>query len=110
MICCWLWETLMLGLAFCAVNGLTVMNTWYEKKDIYKYTWQHPGSKMWHCIDYILMRQSQRTFYQDVSVIRWAEYWTDHRLLQAKIAASQDYFVVQVFGSLTTCEMSLCCL
>ena len=49
-------------LTFCAVNGLTVMNTWYEKKEIYKYTWQHPGSKMWHCIDYILMRQSQRTF------------------------------------------------
>ena len=22
-------------LTFCAVNGLTVMNTWYEKKDIY---------------------------------------------------------------------------
>jgi len=26
-------------LTFCAVNGLTVMNTWHEKKDIYKYTW-----------------------------------------------------------------------
>ena len=36
------------------VHDSTVMNTWYEKKDIYKYTWQHPGSKMWHCIDYVL--------------------------------------------------------
>ena len=44
------------------VHDLTVMNTWYEKKDIYKYTWQRPGRKMWHCIDYVLMRQSQRTF------------------------------------------------
>jgi len=25
-------------LTFCAVNGLTVMNTLYEKRDIYKYT------------------------------------------------------------------------
>ena len=40
---------------------------------------------MWHCIDYILMRQSQRTFYQDVSVICQADCWTDHILLQAKI-------------------------
>ena len=71
-------------MTFCAVNGLTVINTWYEK-DIYKYTWQHPGSKMWHCIDYILMRQSQRTFSRDVSVIHRADCWTDHRLLRAKI-------------------------
>ena len=26
-------------LTFCTVSGLTAMNTWYEKKDIYKYTW-----------------------------------------------------------------------
>ena len=28
-------------LTFCVVNGLTVMNTWYKKKDIYKYTCTH---------------------------------------------------------------------
>ena len=33
-------------LTFCALNGLTVINTWFEKKDMYnKYTWQHPGNK-----------------------------------------------------------------
>ena len=60
-------------LTFCAVNSLTVMNTWYEKKDIYKYIWKYPGNKIWHCIDYILMRQSQRTFCWDISVIRRAD-------------------------------------
>ena len=40
---------------------------------------------MWHCIDYILMRQSQRTFSRDVSVIHRTGCWTDHRLLRAKI-------------------------
>ena len=34
-------------LTFCAVNGLTMMIILYERKDIYKYTWQHPHSKMW---------------------------------------------------------------
>jgi len=81
MMCCWLQEILIPGLdptsynvewsgvkgihgvgnvnearrvllTFCAVNDLALMNSWYEKKDIYKYTWQHPGSRIWHCIDF----------------------------------------------------------
>ena len=39
-------------LSFCALNELVIMNTTFEKKDIHKYTWEHPGSKKWHCIDY----------------------------------------------------------
>ena len=49
-------------ITFCALNGLTVMNAWFEKKDMYKYIWQHPGSKKWHCIDYILMRTLKESF------------------------------------------------
>ena len=33
------------------------MNTRFEKKNIHKHTWQHPDSKQWHWIDYIIMRQ-----------------------------------------------------
>ena len=43
-------------------------------------------------IDYILMRQTQMIFCHDVSVIHRADYWTDHKRLQAKV-------VVQVFKS-----------
>ena len=46
------------------------MNTSFEKRDVYKYTWQHPGSKLWHCIDYILMRLYEREFCHDESVLR----------------------------------------
>ena len=42
-------------LSFCTLNKLTIMNTWFEKNSIYKYTWQHPGSKIWHCTDYVRM-------------------------------------------------------
>ena len=38
-------------LSWCAQNGLAVMNTMFQKKRIHQYTWQHPGSKQWHCID-----------------------------------------------------------
>ena len=67
------------------MNELLIMNTTFEKKNIHKYTCQHPGSKQWHCIDYIIMRQSQRRLCRDVSVLRSAECWTDHKLLRAKM-------------------------
>ncbi len=67
-------------LSWYAQNGLAVMNTMFQKKRIHQYTWQHPGSKQWHCIDYILMRQSQRNQCCDVRVLRSADCWTDHKL------------------------------
>ena len=42
-------------LSFCVLNELVNMNTYFEK-NIYKYTWQHPGNKPLHCIDYVIMR------------------------------------------------------
>ena len=72
-------------LSWCALNGLVVMNTTYEKKQIHKYSWQHPGSKQWHCIDHIIMRQRQRQLCCDVSVMRSADCWTDHKLLRAQL-------------------------
>ena len=32
-------------LSFYAVNELVIMNTTFEKRNIHKYTCQHPGSK-----------------------------------------------------------------
>ena len=72
-------------LSFCATNNLSIMNTFFEKRDIYKQSWQHPGTKVWHCIDFILMRQSQRKKCVDVQVMRGAECWSDHRMVRAKI-------------------------
>ncbi len=63
-------------LSWCALNGLVVLNTMYEKKGIHKYTWQHPGSKQWHCIDHLIMRQRQRHLCCGVSVLRSADCWT----------------------------------
>lgn len=59
-------------LFWCAQNGLGVMNTMFQKKKIHQYTWQHPGSKQWHCIDNVLMRQGQRNQCCDVRVLRSA--------------------------------------
>ena len=45
-------------LSFLSTNEATICNTWYKKKAIHKSTWQHPGTKQWHCIDFAIMRQS----------------------------------------------------
>ena len=78
-------EAGMFLLSFCSSNDLTIMNTCFEKKAIHKQTWQHPGTKKWHCIDYIIMRKSQRRLCSDAQVMRGAECWSDHRMLRAKL-------------------------
>ena len=54
--------------------------------------WQHPRSKRWQCIiDYIMMRRSQRSWCCDVSMLRSADCWTDHKLLRACTAEGEAF-------------------
>ena len=69
-----------------------VCNTWFEKKNIHKQTWQHPKSKQWHCIDFIIMRQSDRKRCLDAAVMRGAECHTDHQLLCARVKVTGKGF------------------
>ena len=73
-------------MSFCVLNELSVMNTMFEKKDIYKFVAapRHQNLAL-VLIIIILMRQGQRRRCQDVQVMRGAECFTDHRLLRAKI-------------------------
>ena len=72
-------------LSFLASHQATACNTWYEKRDIHLTTWQHPKSKSWSCIDYIVMRQKDRKLCVDVAVRRGAECNTDHQFLCAEL-------------------------
>ena len=64
-------------------------NTWFQKKDIiHLATWQHPKSKNWFCIDYIVMRQKDRKLCVDAAVRRGAECNTGHQFLCAKLRMS----------------------
>ena len=72
-------------LSWCSLNGLVVLNTVFEKKRIRKFTWQNPGSKQWYCIDFVIIRQRQRHMCCDVTVLRTADCWIDHKLLQAQL-------------------------
>ena len=48
-----------------------------------KYTWKHPKSQNWYCIDYIVMRQRDMKLCIDAAVKRGPECNTDHQLLRA---------------------------
>ena len=72
-------------LSFCSTNNLSIMNSFFEKKNIHKQTRQHPGTKAWHCIDFVIMRQNQRRCCVDAQVMRGAECWSDHCLVRAKL-------------------------
>ena len=72
-------------LGFLSTLQATVCNTWFQKKEIHRVTWQHPKSKQWSCIDYVIMRESDRRMWSDVTVKRGAECNTDHQFLYASV-------------------------
>ena len=67
------------------VNQVTVSNTGFRKKAIYQRNWQHPKSKQWSCIDYVLRCQKGRKICLDVTVKERAERNTDHQFACARI-------------------------
>ncbi len=68
-------------LSFLSMNAATVCNTWFKKKDTHLQTWQHPRTKRWHCIDYLIVSQQSRRRCTDTQVIPSAECGSDHNLL-----------------------------
>ena len=59
-------------LSFLSSHQATVCNTWFKKKDIHKQTWQHPKSKKWSRIDFVVMQQKARGLCMDVAAKRGA--------------------------------------
>ena len=51
----------------------------------------HPATKQFHMIDLVVMRAKQRGCYGDVRVMRGANYWTDHKLVKAKLRIAVLY-------------------
>ena len=72
-------------LSHCSPAQSTACNTWFQK-NIHMATWQHPKSKSWFCIDYILMKQKDKNYSlqlcMDAAVKRGVECNTVHSLHQ----------------------------
>ena len=70
-------------LSLCAEHDLVITNTIFQLKDKFKNTWQHPRSKHWHMLDYVITRQSHINDITITRVLRGADCWTDHRLVRS---------------------------
>lgn len=68
----------------CAEHNLVITNTLFRQKNRYKTSWQHPRSKHWHLIGYIIVRfRDQQDVLKTRAVTGAGEGWTDHRLISA---------------------------
>ena len=72
-------------LSFSAENGFKVLNTFYEHKEIHKYTWKCPGRGLNSIIDYFLVRNEMKRNVNNVKVVRGAEIGSDHHLVLMKV-------------------------
>lgn len=68
-------------LDFCVGNSLTVMNTFFEHRDVHKYTWFRGTQRS--LIDFVMVSPDLRKRVMDVRVKRGAELSTDHHLVVA---------------------------
>ncbi|KAF0032162.1 hypothetical protein F2P81_014452 [Scophthalmus maximus] len=59
-------------LTLCSEYRLVITNTLFQLKNKFKTSWQHPRSKHWHLLDYIIVRQADR---KEVRVTR-ANAWS----------------------------------
>jgi len=73
-------------LNLCSEFDFVITNTLFQQRNQRKATWQHPRSKHWHLIDYVIVRRrdvKDATLTRVMRVMRGAKCWTDHRLVRA---------------------------
>eukprot|EP00954_Amorphochlora_amoebiformis_P014168 1109671-Amorphochlora_amoeboformis.AAC.1 len=68
---------------------MVVTNSLFEHKHHHKTTWQHPRSKHWHLLDYILVNSAFRRIVKDTRVMRSADCSSDHRLVRSRLVIEE---------------------
>lgn len=69
---------------FATFNNFKITNTFFRKKDIYKFTWSARGSRS--LIDYIIVNGKLKNLIKDVRVYRGCDISSDHFMVCGKIA------------------------
>ena len=72
-------------ITFAISKNLLVKSTYFEHKDIHKYTWVSPDGKTLNQIDHVLVDRRRHTNIMDVRSYRGAEGDTDHQLVITKV-------------------------
>ena len=69
----------------CMAYNLHITNSNFQLPLRNRTSWMHPRSKHWHLIDYIIVRQEDRSDVRITKSMCGADCWTDHRLLVSKL-------------------------
>ena len=72
-------------LELCMTYDLNITNTNFQLPIRNRTSWMHPRSKHWHLIDYILVRQEDRSDVRVTKSMCGTDCWTNHRLLVSKL-------------------------
>ncbi|XP_076057203.1 uncharacterized protein LOC143034739 [Oratosquilla oratoria] len=70
-------------LTFCSQHHLTITNTMFQLQNKFKTTWMHPRSKIWHLLDYVIVRRNDIKDVKITRAMRGADGCTDHRLVRS---------------------------
>ncbi|XP_076064949.1 uncharacterized protein LOC143038991 [Oratosquilla oratoria] len=70
-------------LTFCFQDHLTITNTMFQLQNKFKTTWMHPRSKIWHLLDYVIVRRNDIKDVKITRAMRGADGWTHHRLVRS---------------------------
>ncbi|KAK1890299.1 Craniofacial development protein 2 [Dissostichus eleginoides] len=74
----------ILLLTKCSEHNLVITNTLFRQKTKFKTSWMHPRSKLWHLIDYVIVRSKDRRDVLHTRAMTSADdCWTDHRLIRS---------------------------
>ena len=74
-------------LSLCSEFVLTITNTRFQMKNIYKSTWRHPRSSQWHMIDHYMTRRRDFRECLVTRVMRGAQCGTDHLMQRMTLFA-----------------------
>ena len=74
---------------FCIMNDLVITNTFYEHKEIHRYTREVRSRGERSIIDYIMINKKYRKEVKDTRVRRGPEIYSDHYLVLTKIRTEE---------------------
>ena len=72
-------------LQMCSSHNLSITNTNFHLPFRNRTSWMHPRSKHWHLIDYVIVRQRDRSDVRVSKSMCGADCGTDHRLIVSKL-------------------------
>ena len=72
-------------LEFCTWHGLCITNSYFQTNPWHKVSWQHPRTKIWHQLDYVITRKADLKNVTLTRTYHSADCDTDHSLVSAKM-------------------------